>query len=222
MNEKAASAVHASSSQLDRWNEWGSAVVSDALRSLGRPFQSLDGGFTAVDANSRLAGPAFTVRCFPGATWALEQSLELAKPGDVLVIDAGGRSDVIIMGALMSQRAQVRGIAGAVVDGAVRDVDEIAQLGFPVFSRFICPRAGTHAQIGEWQTTICCGRIPVAPGDWVVADRSGITIVPRDMCTQVAKEAAGIYERELRIAQFLSDGRTLAEAAEAARTMPPS
>jgi regulator of RNase E activity RraA len=197
------------------WTHWGSAAVSDALRSLGHPFQSLEGGFAPVDPLSRLAGPAFTVRCYPGATWALEQALELAAPGDVLVVDAGGRSDVIIMGALMSQRAQVRGIAGAIVDGAVRDVDEIRQLGFPVFSRFTCPRAGTHAQIGEWQTTICCGRIPIAPGDWIVADRSGITVVPRDLHDRAATEAASISGREQRIAELLRSGMTLADAARA-------
>ena len=217
MNQTQAIVAISYTPEVERWTEWGSSAVSDALRSLGKAFQSLDGGFLPVDAMSRLAGPAFTVRCYPGATWALEQALELAAPGDVLVVDAGGRSDLIIMGSLMSQRAKARGIAGAVVDGAVRDVDEIVQVGFPVFSRFICPRAGTHAQIGEWQTTICCGRIPVAPGDFVVADRSGVAIVPRELCSQVAQEAANIFARELRIAGELRAGQTLADAAAAAR-----
>jgi regulator of RNase E activity RraA len=197
------------------WQAWGSAAVSDALRKSGRSFQSLDGTFSAVTPHSRLAGPAFTVRCYPGATWALEQALELAAPGDVLVIDAGGREDVIIMGSLMSQRAQARGIAGAVVDGAVRDVDEIAALGFPVFSRYVCPRAGTHAEIGEWQTTICCGRVPVNPGDWVVADSSGITIVPSELRAQIARDAAAICDREVLISERLRAGKSLAEAVAA-------
>lgn len=199
------------------WTDWGSAAVSDSLRSLGRAFQSLEGGFLPVDPASRLAGPAFTVRCYPGATWALEQALELAAAGDVLVIDAGARADLIIMGSLMSQRAKSRGIAGAVVDGAVRDVEEIVQVGFPVFSRFVCPRAGTHAQIGEWQTTICCGRVPVSPGDWVVADRSGITVVPRELLMETAAEAAAICLKESMIAEQLRKGRNLTEAVAEAR-----
>lgn len=201
----------------DIWCQWGSAAVSDGLRSLGRAFQALEGGFTAVASEHRLAGPAFTVRCYPGATWALEQALELASPGDVLVIDAGGRSDLIIMGALMSQRAKSRGIAGIVVDGAIRDVEEILAINLPVFARFVCPRAGTHARIGEWQTTICCGRVPVNPGDWVVADRSGITIVPAKMYEEVAAEAATICEQEIRMAELLRAGETLDAAALAAR-----
>ncbi|MBX3427134.1 MAG: RraA family protein [Pirellulales bacterium] len=199
------------------WGQWGSACVSDALRALGRAFQSLEGSFPGLTPEHRLAGPAFTVRCYPGATWALEQALELASPGDVLVVDAGGRPDLIVMGALMSQRACSRGLAGAVVDGAVRDVDEIIAIGLPVFARHICPRAGTHAEIGEWQTTICCGRVPVNPGDWVVADRSGVTIVPASMYEETAAEAALIFERELLTAELLRSGESLNAAAVAAR-----
>lgn len=202
---------------VESWTEWGSAAVSDALRKLGKAFQALDGGFSAIDPGTRIAGPAFTVRCYPGATWALEQALELAAPGEVLMVDAGGRSDVIIMGSLMSQRAKVRGIAGAVIDGAVRDVDDIRAVGLPVFSRFFSPRAGTHAEIGEWQVTVCCGRVPVAPGDWVVADSSGVVVVPQDLVGLVAVETAKVVEYERRIARALQAGLPLAEAASLAR-----
>lgn len=201
----------------DVWCQWGSTAVSDGLRSLGRAFQGLEGGFAPLSPRHRVAGPAFTVRCYPGATWALEQALELASPGDVLVVDGGGRPDLIVMGALMSQRAKSRGIAGVIVDGAIRDVDEILAIDLPVFARYVCPRAGTYAHIGEWQTTICCGRVPVTPGDWVVADRSGITIVPAKLYQEVAAEAATIFEREIRMAELLRSGETLAAAAAAAR-----
>jgi len=70
----------------------------------------------------------------------MEQALEQSAPGDVLVVDGGGRPDVILMGGLMSTRLRVRGVAGAVVDAAVRDVDDILELKFPVFARHICPR----------------------------------------------------------------------------------
>jgi regulator of RNase E activity RraA len=195
------------------WCSWGSAAVSDGLRNIKKSFQSLEGGIRPLSDSFSVCGPAFTVRCYPGATWALEQSLELAAPGDVLVVDAGARADVIIMGALMSQRAKSRGIAGAIVDGAVRDVAEIVQLGFPVFSRHICPRAGTYAEIGEWQTTICCGRVPVEPGDWIVGDSSGIVVVPIHLARDAAAQAKAIRDREQKIAQLMRDGHSLAEAA---------
>src|SRR3954469_10088148 len=121
--------------------ELGRAHVSDALRRCGCAFQSIDGAIAPVSAEMRVAGEAFTVRCYPGATWAMEQAIELAPAGTVLVVGGGGWPNPILMGGMMSTRAQARGIAGAVIDGAVRDTAEIAKLGFPVFSRYVCPAA---------------------------------------------------------------------------------
>lgn len=197
----------------DAWCRIGSANASDALRKHGKAFQSIRSGITPLAPDMKVAGPAFTVRCYPGATWAMEQALEKAKPGDVLVVDGGGSPDVILMGGLMSTRAKTRGIAGAVLDAAVRDVDDIVTLEFPVFSRYVCPRAGTFAEIGEIQTTVCCGRTPVSPGDWIVADRSGIVVVPPDLLAKVAATAQEIHEREAAIATRLEAGDSFEEAA---------
>ncbi len=195
--------------------EYGSANVSDALRACKKHFQAMDGGIRPLARGMKLAAPAFTVRCYPGATWALERALEMASPGEVLVVDGAAAVDVILMGGLMSCRAQKRGLAGAIVDGAVRDVDDILALGFPVFSRHVCPRAGTFAEIGETQTIICCGRIPVRPGDWIVADSSGIAVIPIEILSEVTEQAARIHQRETKIAQHLRDGKTLSDAAAA-------
>lgn len=194
----------------------GSANVSDALRACGKHFQAMDGGIRPLSTSMRVAGPAFTVRCYPGATYAIEQALELARPGDVLVVDGGGYPDVILMGALMSTRCQERRIAGAILDAAVRDVEDVIAMGFPMFSRHICPQAGTFAEIGETQTIICCGRIPVRPGDWVIADASGIAVIPAEMLEQVLEKAQAINFRETRIEGFLRQGKTLNESAAAA------
>jgi regulator of RNase E activity RraA len=193
----------------------GSANVCDALRKCGKAFCAMDGGIRPVSNEMRVVGPAFTVRCYPGATYAMEKALELASPGDVLVIDAGGHSDVIVMGGLMSTRAQARLLAGAIVDGAVRDVDQIVSLGFGVFSRHICPRSGTFDEIGEWQTTICCGRIPVRPGDWIVADRSGVVVIPVEMLGEVVEKAKEIHRREERMERHLGKGLSLSQSFEA-------
>jgi 4-hydroxy-4-methyl-2-oxoglutarate aldolase len=195
-----------------QWTKWGSANVSDALRALGKSFQTVGSGINPLAPNMAVAGPAFTVRCYPGATWAMEKALEQARAGDVLVVDGGASPDVILMGGLMSTRAQARGIAGAILDAAVRDVEEIVRLGFPVFSRHICARAGTFAEIGELQTTICCGRTPVHSGDWIVADRSGIVVVPQEMADDAAREAERINARESAIAERLMLGESFEEA----------
>jgi len=197
------------------WCRLGSANVSDALRKHDKAFQSMQSGITPLASDMKVAGPAFTVRCYPGATWAMEQALERAAPGDVLVVDGGASPDVILMGGLMSTRAKARGIAGAVLDAAVRDVDDVIALGFPVFSRYICPRAGTFAEIGELQATICCGRVPVNPGDWIVADCSGIVVVPPDMFAEVAETAQAIHRREEAMAERLAAGDSFEQAAKA-------
>lgn len=196
--------------------ELGSAHVSDALRACGRAFQAVDAGIRPIARTMRLAGPAFTVRCYPGATWALEQALELAPAGSVLAVDGGASPDVILMGALMSTRARARRIAGAVLDAAVRDVDEIIELEFPVFSRYICPRAGTFDKIGEWETIICLGRIPVRPGDWIVADCNGVVIVPAEIRASVLDHAQKIVHKEAQLRPLLREGKSFAEAAAAA------
>lgn len=198
------------------WLEWGSAAVGDALRSHGHPFQCMEAGIHGVARGMKLAGPAFTVRTYPGATWALEQALEKASPGDVLVVDAGGRPDLIIMGELMSMRAKQRGLAGVVVDGAVRDIEEIAAIGVNVFARYICPRSGTHDQIGEWQKPVACGRVVVNPGDIVVADASGVSVVPAGEAQAVAALASRIKRKEEAIARHLRAGLSLSSAAQRA------
>jgi 4-hydroxy-4-methyl-2-oxoglutarate aldolase len=194
------------------WCTLGSANVGDAMIKLGKHFQAVGSGITPLAPDMKVAGPAFTVRCYPGATWAMEQALEQAKSGDVLVVDGGASPDVILMGGLMSTRAKARGIAGAVLDAAVRDVDDIVALGFPVFSRHVCPRAGTFAQIGELQTTVCCGRVPVNPGDWIIADRSGIAVVPAAMLADVAKEAQAIHTKEDALMKRLALGENFEQA----------
>ncbi|MFA9478250.1 RraA family protein [Phycisphaerales bacterium AB-hyl4] len=198
------------------WIAWGSAATGDALRGEGYPFQCMDAGIHAVAPGMKVAGPAYTVRTYPGATWALGRAIEQASAGDVLVVDAGGRPDVIIMGELMSMRAQQRGIAGVVVDGAVRDIADIDALGFPMFARYVCPRSGTHDKVGQWQTPIACGRVVVNPGDWIVADESGVTAVPADVVEPVARATAQVKAKEAAIARHLKAGCDLGTACEKA------
>lgn len=207
----------ATTSSAMSWTTWGTAAVGDGLSGLGHPFQVMESVIKPIGPGMALAGPAFTVRCYPGATWALEQALELASPGDVLVVDGGAATEVILMGELMSTRAQQRGLAGVVVDGAVRDTAQVRALGFPMFARAVTCRCGTHAQIGQWQTTVCCGRVPVRPGDWVVADGDGIVCVPPDLLDAAAEAAEAIHRREARIAEALGEGLSLPDAAARAK-----
>lgn len=213
--------AHPQSQRVNNLLTCGSANVSDALRQLGRYFQAMDGGIRPVAPGMRVAGPAYTVRCYPGATWAMEAAMEAARPGDIIVADGAGAADVILMGGLMGRRMHQRGVAGAVVDGAVRDTEQLASIGFNVFSRHVCPRAGTFAEIGEQQTIVCCGRIPVRPGDWVVADADGITVVPAELLDEAIARASAIHAREARIDAQLCQGLSIADAAKRADAPSP-
>src|SRR5690606_10990660 len=92
------------------------------------------------------------------------------------------------------------------------DVEEIIRLGLPVFTRHVCARAGTHDQIGDWQQVICCGRVPVSPGDWIVADASGVVAVPAGQVEAVAGIAAAIHDKEQALARYLAEGCNLERA----------
>ena len=157
----AITSVRASKEEVALWLEIGSANVSDGLRNVGAGlhFCTMEGAIKPLRSPMACCGPAFTVRCYPGATFAMEKALEMAAPGDVVVVDAGGYCNAIVMGGLMSTRMQQRGVVGAVVDGAVRDVHEIESLGtFSVFSRAVSCKAGTFAEIGDCQEIVSCGR----------------------------------------------------------------
>lgn len=160
--------------------------VVDALASI--PTSALgDGGDRLGMLHSRikpvwdcppLAGRAFTVTTRPGDNQALHQSLKLARPGDVLVIDGGGHAERALMGELIAERAQIAGIAGMIIDGAVRDVKELAALGFPVWAAGVTPAGPYKSGPGRCGQSVSIGGVVCHPGDIVVADADGVIVVP--------------------------------------------
>jgi 3-hexulose-6-phosphate synthase/6-phospho-3-hexuloisomerase len=116
------------------------------------------------------------------------------------------------MGGLMSLRANKRGLAGAVIDGAVRDVAELRKARWPVFATAITPRAGTHDQQGAWNTPISCAGVVVSPGDWVVADDDGVVVVPQAIWDDAMAAAQAVERKEQFIAAALLAGDSLADA----------
>lgn len=152
----------------------GTATIGEAApgtRIVGAPIRPLAQGM-------RLAGPVRTVRCRPGDNLALHRMLAVAGEGEVLVVDYCGRIDSGPFGEVMSIACQVRGIAGLVIDGAVRDSAQIIDLGLPVFARGLNIRGTTKIDPGEIDGTLQIGGAAVAPGDFVVADDDAVIIVP--------------------------------------------
>jgi len=136
---------------------------------------------TSPDA--RILGPACTVKVFPGDNLMVHKSLDIAQPGDVVVVDASASTTFAVLGDLVSTKARHRGVAGFVVDGLIRDLPPIQALGdFPVFARGVSPIGPLHRGPGEVNYPVSAGGIVVHPGDLVIGDKNGVVIVPREYC----------------------------------------
>jgi regulator of RNase E activity RraA len=136
----------------------------------------------------RLAGRACTVRVYPGDNLMVHKALDVAEPGDVIVVAAGASPMNAVLGDLVSTKARHRGIAGFVVDGLLRDLPGILALGdFPVFARGVTPIGPLHRGPGEINYPIAVGGIVVNPGDVVVGDLNGVVIVPREAADELVQ-----------------------------------
>lgn len=166
---------------------------------------TLDVAIKSMVKTAKICGPAFTVKMTPGDNLALLRGIEAAKPGDVLVVDAGDYTKRTIAGDFVVGLMQVLGIAGLVTNGCVRDCEGIAAANFPVFCRAVTPAASTKNNLGEIQSIISCGGVAVAPGDTVVADCDGIVVVPQARAEMVfAKAAEKLSADEVRAKTYLA------------------
>jgi regulator of RNase E activity RraA len=134
----------------------------------------------------RILGPACTVKVYPGDNLMVHKSLDIAHPGDVIVVDASGSPMTAVLGDLVCTKARHRGLAGFVVDGLIRDLPAIRALGdFPVFARGVTPIGPLHRGPGEINYPISAGRIVVHPGDVIVGDLNGVVVVPREIAEEL-------------------------------------
>ena len=136
----------------------------------------------------RVAGPAFTVRCPPGDNLMLHAAIHRAPPGSVIVVESGDL-DYALAGGNVCAVAHRNGIAAFVLDGVVRDLAEIREMGFPVFARGVIPIPGVKQAAGPLNIPVRCGGVDVSPGDVVVADEEGIVVVPAGRSTDVRSAA---------------------------------
>ncbi|MFZ0052880.1 MAG: 3-hexulose-6-phosphate synthase [Desulfobaccales bacterium] len=188
-----------------------SANLSDALHRSG-----VLEGLRPLFPGIRMVGPALTVRTYPG-DWAKPvEAIDLAQPGDVLVIDAGGVGPAI-WGELATNSALQRGLNGVVIDGAIRDSGDIAKLGFPAFSRLVMPNAGEPKGFGEIGVPIRVGGVKVESGDWILGDDDGVVVLPRIMAVEYANRSMDVLEKENRIREEIKEGRTLAQVTDLLR-----
>jgi 4-hydroxy-4-methyl-2-oxoglutarate aldolase len=145
----------------------------------------------------RVAGPAFTVRCPPGDNLMLHAAIYRAPAGSVIVVESGD-VDYAVAGGNVCAVAQRRGIAAFVIDGVIRDLGEVRELGFPVFARGVIPIPGAKVQVQPLNGQVWCGGVSVSAGDIVVADEEGIVVAPSDRQEQVLRDAQEKQAQEAR------------------------
>ncbi len=183
--------------------------ISDAMHRKGAMH-----GVTSLCGNVKMVGKAVTVQTFAG-DWAKPvEAIDTACPGDVIVIYNDAGVTVAPWGELATLSCINKGISGVVIDGAVRDVDDIRKIRYPVFARASVPNAGEPKGFGEINTEIqCCGQT-VRPRDWIVGDENGVVVIPAERAYEVARRALEVKKGEERIREEIRRGGTLSEVCE--------
>ena len=164
-------------------------------------------GLRPVWPGSKMVGTALTVRTAPGDFAKPVEAIDHAKPGDVIVVDAGGRPPAI-WGELATESCLQRDIAGIAVDGAVRDTEHIVEMRFPCFARHISSAAGYPKGYGEIGATIRIEGIEINTGDWIAGDDDGIMVLPRARAAEMSNRAMDVLERENRVRSEIRSGKT--------------
>ena len=167
-------------------------------------------GFKPVIPSSKIVGVAVTVRTYPG-DWAKPvEALDIASENNVIVIDAGGQ-ELAVWGELATLSAKNKKIAGVIINGGVRDIKEIREIGLPVYTKYFCGKAGEPKGFGEINVPIEIDGVKIKPGDYIVAEEDGIIVVPREIVKEVANRALDVKEREDRVREEIKRGSTLAK-----------
>lgn len=169
-----------------------------------------------------VAGRAFTVKSQPGDNLVIHQAAEFVRPGDFLIIDAGGDLDRAVIGELWCGYVKSKGAVGVAVDGAARDQEAVARLGMPVFARAITHLGPYKTGSGEIRGPVAVGGTVVHTGDYVVGDSDGVVVVPRERAAQVLAMANARQATEARMLADITAGRLDRSWLSAAVTLVPA
>jgi 3-hexulose-6-phosphate synthase/6-phospho-3-hexuloisomerase len=187
-----------------------SCVVADSQERAG----VMRSYMKPISKETRFVGPALTVRLEPGNQVDCLDALSVAQDGDVIVVDAAGETESSIWGGLMAGLCKMKGVVGAVVDGAIRDIDETRDLGFFIFSKAIVPRS-THSPFSgrmdpiEINVPIQCAGVLVNPGDLVLGDEIGVVVIPLDKAAEILEKARAQAESEEKTRVRIREGKTV-------------
>jgi 4-hydroxy-4-methyl-2-oxoglutarate aldolase len=184
---------------------FAASILADVAGRRG----TLQGGIAPLSPSMRMAGPAFTVEVRHGDNLMIHAAMSLAKPGDVLVIDGKGDRTAALMGSIMINACKKLGLGGVVIDGSIRDTDELRELGFPVYAVGANPNGPTKFVPGRINWPISCGGISVRPGDLIVGDADGVVVIEREKAPSLLEAATRKVAEERKRLDDIAAGRDL-------------
>lgn len=186
---------------VKRAGQLGAALLADGMKGLGILNEGcMDKGINPVDIQMKAVGTAFTLETEDGDNLPIHLAMKLLEKGYVMVIDGKGHEGKAYFGDLIARQARAMGASAMILDGCVRDRDEMVEMGFPVYARGYMQRGPGKKNPGRVNCPIVCGGVAVNPGDLIVADADGVTVVPKEKIDEalVAAEKKNSYEIERR------------------------
>ena len=169
------------------------ANIGDVMNRM----QTMRGGFAPYGGKRIIAGPAFPVRSRSGDNLMLHHAIDVAEPGDVIVADGGGELAIAMTGELMMGHATERGIQGVIIDGAIRDKAELANMDIGIWACGVTPSGPYKDGPGEIGTPCSCGGQVVMPGDLIMADEDGVVVIPFEEIDTVLAAAEAHHAKEI-------------------------
>lgn len=193
-----------SMNKIEELSKFSAATIHEAMGRNG----NLPSGIKPIHSKMKVYGLAYTVMTMPRDNVLLHRAYAYAKPGDVIVASCSGFYEAGYWGDLMSLGAKTKGIAGLVIDGCVRDADDIEAMGFPVFSRGLCIRGTSNHGDGTLNEPIIIGDCMIHPGDIIIGDRDGVVVVPQDRMDEAIEKSKAREEKEEKVRKQLREGKT--------------
>ena len=203
---------------IQRSSQFGSAELADGMKGLGIPQNGcLDASILPIDEHTKMVGAAYTVDTKDGDNFPIHVAIYSGKPGYVLMVDGKGYQDTAYMGDLMGGAAKAVGLEGIVIDGYVRDRLGLKGMNLPVYSRGYMQRGPKKVGPGRINAAIQCAGVTVNPGDLVLGDADGVTVVPRDRLEEVLDRAEEKNNYEINRRKVIAEY----EECKAAGRTPP-
>ncbi len=191
-----------SKESIERFREIPAANISDASSRLF----AMHAGIKPLGKKKKLIGPALTVKSSMADNFIFHKALTLAKPGDIMVVNACGDTNHSVCGDVMFRYAQKMGVAGFVVDGCIRDADYLQENDFPVFALGTTPRGPYKNPVGEINTDIACAGQVIHPGDLIVGDEDGVVVVRQEDMDVIYEKVMAVRKKEALMSEIIESG----------------